>query len=77
MLVIGQDFRKLDLFLAPIPAVHVKHLGHRTPADVFDERGFFLVRGRTFLGIQRPDFDALRFAETSAWSAVTEPVGFR
>ena len=39
---VGQDFGKLDLFLAPVRAVHVEHLGHRTPANVFDQHGLFI-----------------------------------
>ena len=77
MLFIGQDFRKLDLLLAPVRAVHVEDLGHRAPADVFDERGFFLVCGRAFLGIQRPQrFDRLEvLLKLLLRSAVAQPVG--
>ena len=58
--LVGQDFRKLDLFLVPVRAVHVKHLGHRTPADIFDQQSFFVRGSRTIFGIKRPqDFDGL------------------
>ena len=62
MFFIGQDFRKLDLLLAPVRAVHVEDLGHRAPADVFDERGFFLsVAGRSSASSVRSVLIALRF----------------
>ena len=40
--LVRQDFGKLDLFPVPGRAVHVKHLGHRTPADIFDQQRFFV-----------------------------------
>src|ERR1019366_5187386 len=45
--LVGQDFRKLDLFPVPGRAVHVKHLGHRTPANIFDQQSFFVRGSRT------------------------------
>ena len=38
----------------PVGVVHVEHLGQRTPADIFYERGFFFFGRRTFLGSERP-----------------------
>ena len=68
----------MDLLFAPIRAVHVEDLGHRTPADVFDKRGLFLVGGRASLGIQRPQrFDRLEILlKLLLRPAVAEPVGF-
>ena len=54
MFFVRKDFRKPELLLAPVGVVHVEHLGHRAPADVFYERGFFLRRRRAFLGIELP-----------------------
>ena len=51
---VGKNFRKPELLFAPVGVVHVEHLGHRAPADVFDERGLFLRRCRPFLGIELP-----------------------
>ena len=51
---VRKNFRKPELLLAPVGVVHVEHLGHRAPADVFYERGFFLRRRRSFLGIELP-----------------------
>jgi hypothetical protein len=38
----------------PVGIIHVKHLGQRTPADIFYQCGFFFIRRRPFLGIERP-----------------------
>ena len=54
MLRVGQDFGKLDLFLAPVGIVHVEHLGHRTPANIFDQQGFFVWRSRTIFWRRAP-----------------------
>ncbi len=75
--LVGQDFGKLDLFLAPVRAVHVKHLWHRTPADVFDQQSLFVRCSRTILGIQRPqDFNRLDvLLELLFETALTQTVG--
>jgi hypothetical protein len=77
MFFIGQDFRKLDLLLAPIRAVHIEDLGHRAPTDVFDECRFFPVCGRAFFGIQRPQcFDRLEILlKLLLRPAIAQPVG--
>ena len=77
MFIVRKNFREPELLLAPVRAVHVEDLGHRAPADVFDERGFFLVGGRAFLGIQRPQrFDRLEILlKLLLRPAVAEPVG--
>ena len=51
---IRKNFRKPELLFAPVGVVHVEHLRHRAPADVFYERGLFLRRRRPFLGIELP-----------------------
>ena len=40
--LVRQHFRESDLFVVPACAVHVKHLRHGTPADIFDQQGFFV-----------------------------------
>ena len=60
MLLVGQNFGKLDLFLAPVGAVHVEHLGHRAPPNGYDERRLFIGRRGAFLGVKQPqDFNRL------------------
>ena len=54
MFFVRKNFRKPELLFAPVGVVHVEHLGHRAPADVFYKRGFFLRRRRSFLGIELP-----------------------
>jgi hypothetical protein len=75
--LVGQDFGKLDLLLAPVRAVHIEHLGHRAPADVFDQQSLFVRCSRTILGIQRPqDFNRLDvLLELLFETAFTQPVG--
>jgi hypothetical protein len=51
---IRKNFRKAELLFPPVGVVHVEHLGHRAPADIFYERGFFLRRRWPFLGIEFP-----------------------
>ena len=53
MLLVGEDFGKLNLLLAPAGIIHIEHLGHGSPADVFDQGGFFFRCGRAILGVQR------------------------
>jgi hypothetical protein len=74
--LVRQDFRKLDLFPVPGRAIHVKHLGHRTPANIFDQQSFFVRGSRTIFGIKRPqDFDGLEIlGKFLLGSAFTEPV---
>ena len=78
MFLVGQNFSKLDLLFSPVGAVHVEHLGHRAPTDIFHERGFFIFCRRTLLGIKRPQrlngFEIL--LKLLLRSAFTEPVGF-
>jgi hypothetical protein len=48
------------LFSAPVGILHVEHLGHRAPADIFDQQRFFVPCRRTLFGVERPqDFDGL------------------
>ena len=42
MFLVRQNFGKLDLFLAPARAVHVEHLRHPAPADIFDQHRLFV-----------------------------------
>ena len=76
MFIVRKNFRKPELFLAPVGVVHVEHLGHRAPADIFYERGFFLRGRRSFLGIELPQrFDCRDvFLELLFWPAVAQAV---
>ena len=61
----------------PVGAVHVKHLGHPAPADIFDQQSFFVRRSRTIPGSERPqDVDGLEILlELLLEAAFAKPVG--
>ena len=65
--------------LSPVRVVHVEDLGYCTPADVFHERGFFLVRCRAFLGIQHPQrLDGFKVPlKLLFWTAVAKAICLR
>ena len=78
MLLIGQNFRKLDLFLVPVGVVHVEHLRQPAPTDVFDQHRFFFLGRGPFFGVELLQrFDCrdvpLKFLLGSAFA---QPVGF-
>ncbi len=51
--LVGQDFGKLNLLLAPARIIHIEDLGHGPPADIFDQRRLLIGRRWSVLGIQR------------------------